>query len=92
MTRNRAIVTFAAPSSTISSPQWPHIQSALKSLLPLRNIHWKLSFKPSITTIHELPASLVPLDSIREELVSQVPITLLERPLVNLYIAIVRSA
>lgn len=86
MSKQNVLVTYAAPQSFQLSDNWKQIQSALRSQLPLRNIHWKFASRPSIRTIQELDIDLVPLDSIRGENTSQIPVTLLEKPLLNIYI------
>ncbi|KAI0273565.1 trafficking protein particle complex subunit 10 [Gloeopeniophorella convolvens] len=86
MSTQRVIVTYSAPQSFLSSDQWKQIHSALLSQLPLRNIHWKPQTRPSIRTIQELEVQLIALDGVRDEHASQVPSTLLERPLLNMYI------
>ncbi|KAF5365787.1 hypothetical protein D9758_003260 [Tetrapyrgos nigripes] len=83
--RKSVIVSYAASPSFLSSPTWDQLKQTLLSQLPLRNIHWKTPSRTSIRTIQELDISLVPLDTIRDELASQVPATLLEKPLLNLY-------
>ncbi|KAF5391403.1 hypothetical protein D9757_001971 [Collybiopsis confluens] len=80
------IVSYSAAQSFLSSASWAQILQTLYSQLPLRNIHWKSSSRTSVRTIHQLDVSLVNLDSIRDELTSQIPATLLERPLLNIYI------
>lgn len=80
------LVTFAAPPSFQSSDSCKQVIAALRSQLPLRNIHWRSASRPSIHTIQELEVSLVALDSLRDELTSQIPLTLLEKPLLNLYV------
>ncbi|KAI6036383.1 trafficking protein particle complex subunit 10 [Pisolithus microcarpus] len=79
MENQRVLVTYVAAQSFQSSGSWTHFLAALRSLLPLRNLHWK----PASRTRH---VSLVPLDSLRDEHTSQVPVTLLEKPLLNLYV------
>ncbi|KAF8275107.1 trafficking protein particle complex subunit 10 [Lactarius quietus] len=86
MSAQRVVVTYSAPQPFLSSDQWKQICSALLEQLPLRNIHWKSQTRPSIRTIQELEVQLVPLDTVRDEHTSQVPYSLLERPLVNIYI------
>ncbi|KDQ60741.1 hypothetical protein JAAARDRAFT_172897 [Jaapia argillacea MUCL 33604] len=82
------ITTYAAPQTFLSSDQWKQIQAALLSQLPLRNIHWKSLSRPSLRTIQELRVKLLPLDSARDEHASQIPLTILERPLLNIYMVI----
>ncbi|KAJ8078691.1 hypothetical protein PM082_012974 [Marasmius tenuissimus] len=84
--RRSILISYAAPQQFLSSPTWTQIQSGLRSHLPLRNIHWKSPSRTSIRTIQELDVSLVQLDSVRDEHTSQVPMTLLEKPFLNIYI------
>jgi hypothetical protein len=86
MSAQRVVVTYSAPQPFLSSDQWKQLYSALLEQLPLRNIHWKPQTRPSIRTIQELEVHLVPLDTVRDEHTSQVPYSLLERPLVNIYV------
>ncbi|KAG5354260.1 hypothetical protein C0989_003777 [Termitomyces sp. Mn162] len=81
----RVLVSLAAAPHIESSVKWNQVQSALRAQLPLRNIHWKSASHTSIRTIQELDVDLVPLDSPREEH-SQIPVTVLEKPLLNIYI------
>ncbi|KAJ3896581.1 trafficking protein particle complex subunit 10 [Lentinula edodes] len=80
------IVSYSSTQSFLSSSSWTQILQTLQSQLPLRNIHWKSASRPSIRTIHELDVSLVNLDTIRDEHTSQIPTTVLERPLLNIYV------
>ncbi|KAK1232281.1 hypothetical protein PQX77_004655 [Marasmius sp. AFHP31] len=84
--RRSVLISYAAPQQFLNSPTWTQIQSGLRSHLPLRNIHWKSPSRTSIRTIQELDVSLVQLDSVRDEHTSQVPMTLLEKPFLNVYI------
>lgn len=85
MSSQHVLVTFAAPAPPPqSSDSCKQVIAALRSQLPLRSIHWKSASRPSIRTIQELEVTLVALDSLRDELTSQVPLTLLEKPLLNL--------
>ncbi|KAH9005086.1 hypothetical protein EDB86DRAFT_3061943 [Lactarius hatsudake] len=85
MSSQRVVVTYSAPQPFLSSDQWKQIYTALLEQLPLRNIHWKPQTRPSIRTIQELEVQLVPLDTVPDEHTSQVPYSLVERPLVNIY-------
>ncbi|KAJ3796702.1 trafficking protein particle complex subunit 10 [Lentinula aff. detonsa] len=84
--KKSVIVSYSSTQSFLSSSSWTQILQTLNSQLPLRNIHWKSASRPSIRTIHELDVSLVNLDTIRDEHTSQIPTTLLERPLLNIYV------
>lgn len=86
MSEQNVLVTYAAPQPFLFSENWRQIQSALRSQLPLRNIHWKPPSRQSLRTIQELDVELIPLDSVRGENTSQIPVTLLEKPLLNIYI------
>lgn len=86
MSSQHILVTFAAPPSIQPSDSCKQVIAALRSQLPLRSIHWRAASRPSIRTIQELEVTLVTFDSLRDELTSQVPLTLLEKPLLNLYI------
>jgi hypothetical protein len=89
MSTQRVIVTYSAPQPFLSSDQWIQLRDALSAQLPLRNIHWKPQTRPStpsIRTIQELEVQLVPLNTVRDENTSQVPYSLLERPLLNIYV------
>ena len=78
------LVTYAAPQAFLASSSWKQIHASLLAQLPLRNIHWKA--RSVLRTIQELDFTLVPLDSVRDEMTSQVPVTILEKPLLNMYI------
>lgn len=86
-TKKSIIVSYSATPSFISTSSWAQILQTLKSQLPLRNVHWKSTSRNSIRTIHELDVSLVNLDTVRaSELTTQIPSTLLEKPLLNIYV------
>ncbi|KAG1877859.1 trafficking protein particle complex subunit 10 [Suillus subalutaceus] len=86
MSNQNVLVTYSAPLSFLASESWRQVLAALQSQLPLRSIHWKSASRPNLKTIQELELTLVPLDSLRDEHTSQVPVTLLEKPLLNLYV------
>ncbi|KAH7915010.1 trafficking protein particle complex subunit 10 [Hygrophoropsis aurantiaca] len=86
MSNQHVLVTYASPPPFQNSEGWKQVLAALRSQLPLRNIHWKSTSRPNIRTIQELDIALVALDSFRDEHTSQIPVTLLEKPLLNLYI------
>jgi len=88
MSTQRVIVTYSVPQPFLSSDQWTQLHGALSAQLPLRNIHWKPQTRSSIRTIQELEVQLVPLNSVRDENTSQVPYSLLEKPLLNIYVVI----
>ncbi|KAF5386686.1 hypothetical protein D9615_001912 [Tricholomella constricta] len=84
------LVSYSAAPSILSSAKWLQVQAALTALLPLRNIHWKSASRSSIRTIQELDVNLVPLDTPRDEH-TQIPVTLLEKPLLNIYIVVCQN-
>ncbi|KAG8842313.1 hypothetical protein FRB96_005595 [Tulasnella sp. 330] len=85
MTDGKVKATISGPLLFLSSGVWTHALSSLKERLPLRNLHWKSSTRPAIRTVQELDVTLLSLDSIKDELPSQIPVTLLEKPLLNIY-------
>lgn len=80
------LISYSAPSTFLASPNWSKVHAALLAQLPLRNIHWKSPSRASVSTIQELDVTLVSLESVRDELTSQVPVTVLERPLLHIYV------
>ncbi|KAF8507495.1 trafficking protein particle complex subunit 10 [Gautieria morchelliformis] len=86
MSNMKVQVTFSAPLIFLSSDQWTQIRTAISAQLPLRDAVWKSSLRPAVRTISELGVELVGLETIRDELTSQVPQTLLEKPFLNIYI------
>ena len=81
----RVLVSYTAPPIFLASPNWKKVHAALLGQLPLRNIHWK-SAKGAVKTIQDLDINLVPFESLRDEHASQIPVTLLEKPLLHVYI------
>lgn len=84
--KQQVLVTYSAPQLFLGSVSWKQIQASLLAQLPLRNIHWRSNSHATLRTIHELDFTLVQLDSVRDELTSQIPVTILEKPLLNMYI------
>lgn len=82
----RVLVSYSAPPVFLTSPNWIKVYAALVAQLPLRNIHRKHPLKQSVKTIQELIVTLVSLDAVSEEPTSQVPSTLLEKPLLHIFI------
>ncbi|KIM22610.1 hypothetical protein M408DRAFT_322755 [Serendipita vermifera MAFF 305830] len=101
MTTSRIRISYSAPTNFLASDQWIQIRTALEEHLPLRSLYWKPSASgstpsntgTSVSSIDEmrtqkidkLQVDLVALDAIKDEGSSQVPSSVLERPLVNLY-------
>jgi trafficking protein particle complex subunit 10 len=84
--RQNVIISYSAPPAFLASTNWSQIYKALASTLPLRNVHWKSASRTSIRTIQELDVDLIPLEKVKDEYASQVPASLLEKPLLNIYI------
>ncbi|KAL7418117.1 trafficking protein particle complex subunit 10 [Mrakia frigida] len=47
----RVISTYSAPPSFLTAPDWANIRTAVRSHLPLKNLHWKPLSRPSLRTI-----------------------------------------
>ncbi|PSR94078.1 hypothetical protein PHLCEN_2v4506 [Hermanssonia centrifuga] len=88
MSGQRATITYTAPAAFLTTDHWKQVHAALLSQLPLRNLHWKSVSRPAIRTIQELPLNFVAADTVRDEHTSQIPQTLLERPLLSAYIVV----
>ncbi|KAI1794522.1 trafficking protein particle complex subunit 10 [Ganoderma leucocontextum] len=87
MSAQRVTVTYSGPIVFLSTDQWKQIQSSLASQFPLRNLHWKSTSRNALRSIQELDVKLVPFEGLREDqAASQVPQTVLEKPLLHLYI------
>ena len=82
----RVLVSYSVSPTFIASQNWNKVYAALVAQLPLRNIHRKSPSKQSVKTIQELDVTLVSLDTVSEEPTSQVPSTLLEKPLLHIFI------
>lgn len=82
----RVLVSYSTPPVFFASPNWNKVYAALVAQLPLRNIHRKHPLKQSVKTIQELSVTLVALDGVSEEPTSQVPSTLLEKPLLHIFV------
>ena len=89
MSAQRVTVTYSGPLVFLSTDHWKQIYASLVSQLPLRNLHWKSIARNALRSIQELDVKLVPLETLRDDhTASQVPQTMLDKPLLNLYIFI----
>ncbi|GJJ15396.1 hypothetical protein Clacol_009672 [Clathrus columnatus] len=79
-------VTYSAPLVYLSSDQWSQIRATITSQFPLKDITWRSSSRPAARIISKLDVSFVNLDTVREEHASQIPQSLLDRPLLNIYV------
>ncbi|RXW22699.1 hypothetical protein EST38_g3139 [Candolleomyces aberdarensis] len=82
----RVLVSHTAPRDFINTQNWSKVCSSIASQLPLRNVNLKSPLRNTTTTVSDLNVTLVPLESIRDELASQIPGTLLDKPLLHIYI------
>ena len=81
----RVLISHAAPKDFQGTQNWTKVCTSISSRLPLRNVTLR-SPRNATTPIADLNVSLVPLESVREESVSQIPGSVLEKPLLHLYI------
>ena len=88
MHSQRAKVTLSGPPQLTATDDWPQIWSGLSAQFPLRNLHWKPASRTSIRTIQGLDINLLALESVKDESASQIPTSLLDRPLINVYVLI----
>ncbi|KZT11270.1 uncharacterized protein LAESUDRAFT_809238 [Laetiporus sulphureus 93-53] len=88
MSSHRVLVTYTSSPLYLSTDQWQHLRASLARQFPLRTLHWKSPSRSTIQTIPELHVDFVALESLRDEPSSQVPQTLLERPLLNTYFVV----
>src|SRR6266511_1161877 len=85
-TTQQVLVSYTAPPTFLASPNWNKVHSTILAQLPLRNIHWKSASRSFVRTIQELGVTLVSFESLPEELTSQIPVTVLEKPLLHVYV------
>ncbi|KAG8828096.1 hypothetical protein FRC17_007623 [Serendipita sp. 399] len=84
MPNSRIKISYAAPTNFLASDQWIQIRTALDQHLPLKMLNWKTT-DGTVRTIQELEVDFVSLESLKEESSSQIPSSLLDRPLMNMY-------
>ena len=85
MQAQRAIITLAGPPQLTPTEQWAQIWSGFSAQFPLRNLHWKPGTRTSIRTIQTLDVNIVALQSVKEEGAWQIPSSLLDKPLLNVF-------
>ncbi|KAH8117364.1 trafficking protein particle complex subunit 10, partial [Phellopilus nigrolimitatus] len=88
MQAQRVKITLAAPPQLNSTDQWAQIWSGFAAQFPLRNLHWKPASRTSIRTIQTLEVNVLTLESVKEEGASQIPLSLLDRPFLNVYVVV----
>ena len=86
MQAQHAIITLAGPPQLTSTEQWAQIWTGFSTQFPLRNLHWKPATRTSIRTIQSLDANVVSFQSFKEEGASQIPLSILDKPLLNVYV------
>ncbi|KAG8757193.1 hypothetical protein FRC14_002285 [Serendipita sp. 396] len=84
MPNSRIKISYAAPTNFLASDQWIQIRTALDQHLPLKMLNWKTT-DGTVRTIQELEVDFVSLESLKDEGSSQIPSSILERPLMNMY-------
>ncbi|KAL5529216.1 hypothetical protein ACEPAG_5190 [Sanghuangporus baumii] len=92
MQAQRVKITLSGPPQLTSTDLWAQIWSGLALQFPLRNLHWKPITRTSIRTIQSLDVSLLALEIFREEGASQIPLSILDKPLLNVYVVACEDA
>ncbi|KAI0082757.1 hypothetical protein K474DRAFT_1681152 [Panus rudis PR-1116 ss-1] len=88
MATQKVTITYTASPTFLATEHWKQFHAALLSQLPLRNLHWKSAIRPNIRTIQELNITFVSADTKQAEHTSQIPQTVLEKPLLSTYIVV----
>ncbi|KZT44032.1 hypothetical protein SISSUDRAFT_977081 [Sistotremastrum suecicum HHB10207 ss-3] len=78
--------TFSAPLLFLSSDTWLQIRATFETQLPLKDLEWKPSTRPSARVIKALDVKYISFETVREEVASLTPQTLLDRPLLNIFV------
>lgn len=91
MSNKGVLVTYASSREFLGTDHWKQVWAALLCQFPLRTLVWRGASRQgsqSSQTIQDLNVRLAPLESIKQEHTSQIPQTLLEKPLLNLYFVV----
>lgn len=89
MSTQPVTITYSGPVLFLSTDHWSQIHASLLSQLPLRNLHWKSASRNALRSIQELNVKFIAYETLREDqAASQVPQSVLEKPLLHLYIFI----
>lgn len=88
MSSNKILVTYTSSPAFLSTDHWKQVHAALLCQFPLRTLHWKSPSRANIETIPQVDVNLVPLESLRDEHTSQIPQSLLDKPLLNVYFVV----
>ncbi|KLO12624.1 hypothetical protein SCHPADRAFT_998021 [Schizopora paradoxa] len=86
MQANKVQLSYASNPQLSTSELWNQIKSGLEAQFPLRTLHWRSGTRTSIRTIQTLEVDLVPFEGVKGEGVSQIPLTLLDKPFFNVFI------
>ncbi|TFK27359.1 hypothetical protein FA15DRAFT_666419 [Coprinopsis marcescibilis] len=87
-TEHQVLVSYTGPKFFLGTQKWNIFHQSMVSQFPLQNVQWRSSSRNSnVKTIPSLDVKLVLLEYVRDELASQVPSTILEKPILHVYIA-----
>ena len=84
MDTQRVQITYSSVGFSTSGELWSKIKSSFLTQFPLRTLYWKSGTRTSIRTIQELKGDLISFESAKEESVSQIPLSLLDKPFLNI--------
>ncbi|KAI0736997.1 trafficking protein particle complex subunit 10 [Fomitopsis betulina] len=88
MSNKGVLVTYASSRDFLGTDHWKQVWAALLCQFPLRSLVWRGASRQGTQvtqTIQDLNVRLSPLESVKQEHTSQIPQTLLEKPLLNVY-------
>ncbi|KAH9934671.1 trafficking protein particle complex subunit 10 [Fomitopsis serialis] len=91
MSNQGVLVTYASSREFLATDHWKQVWAALLCQFPLRTLVWRGPARQgsqSTQTIQDLNVRLATLESVRQENTSQIPQTLLEKPLLNIYFVV----
>ncbi|TFY59462.1 hypothetical protein EVJ58_g5755 [Rhodofomes roseus] len=90
MSNQGVLVTYSSSREFLATDHWKQVWAALLCQFPLRTLVWRGPGRSSQSTqtIQDLNVRIAPLESVKQEHTSQVPQTLLEKPLLNLYFVV----
>ena len=91
MSSKGVLVTYASSREFLGTDHWKQVWAALLCQFPLRTLVWRSASRQgsqNSQTVQDLNVRLAPLESVKQEHTSQIPQTLLEKPLLNLYFVV----
>jgi trafficking protein particle complex subunit 10 len=83
----QVLISYSGPKFFLGTQKWNIFYQSMITQFPLQNVHWRSSRSHSLRTIPSLDVKLIPLESVRDELASQIPTTALEKPVLHIYVA-----